>query len=73
MTRSSAQGVDRDGLIFGRVLRTEIIANGQAGELIVKMDDQPFAGKHLESWRRIEIAAGPLPVRRRSADYIMSE
>src|SRR5262245_5218360 len=37
------------------------------------MDDQPFAGKHVESRRRIEIAAGSLPVRRRATDHLVVE
>ena len=37
------------------------------------MDDQPFAGEYLESRRRIEIAAGPLPIRRRAADHLIVE
>ena len=37
------------------------------------MDDQLFAGKHLQSRRRIEIAARPLPVRRRAADHLIVE
>ena len=37
------------------------------------MDDQPFAGKHLQSRRRIEIAARHLPVRCRAADHLIVE
>ena len=37
------------------------------------MDDQPFAGKYLQGRRRIEIAARPLPVRRRAADHLIVE
>ena len=37
------------------------------------MDDQPFAGKHLQRRSRIEIAARALPVRRRAADHLIVE
>ena len=37
------------------------------------MDDQPFAGKHLQRRRRIEIAARRLAVRRRAADHLIVE
>ena len=35
------------------------------------MDDQPFAGKYLQSRRWIEIAARLLAVRRRAADHLV--
>ena len=35
--------VDRDRLTLGRVLRTEVIPDGQAGEVVLEMDDQPFS------------------------------
>src|SRR5262245_44229674 len=37
------------------------------------MDDQPFAGKYVQGGRRIEIAAGFLPVRRRAANHLIVE
>src|SRR5437588_7305697 len=37
------------------------------------MDDQPFAGKHLQSWRRVEIAARPLSVGRCASDHLIVE
>ena len=37
------------------------------------MDDQLFAGKHLQRRRRIEIAARALAVRRRAADHLIVE
>ena len=37
------------------------------------MHDQCFAGKHLQSRRRIKIAARALPVRRRAADHLVVE
>jgi len=37
------------------------------------MDDQPFAGKYLESGRWIEIAAGLLPVGCRAAEGLVVE
>jgi hypothetical protein len=37
------------------------------------MDDQPFAGKHPQRRRRIEIAARALAVRRRAADQLIIE
>ena len=37
------------------------------------MDDEPFAGKHLQRRRRIEIAARRPPVRRRAADQLIVE
>ena len=37
------------------------------------MDDQRFAGKHLQRRRRIEIAARRLAVRRRAADHLIVE
>jgi hypothetical protein len=49
-------------------LRNEVIPDGQAGEAVLEMDDQLFAGKYLESRRRIEIAAGLLPAGRRATD-----
>ena len=42
-------------LILGRVLRNKVIPDGQAGQAVFEMDDQPFAGKYLESGRWIEI------------------
>ena len=60
-------------MILGRVLRNEVIADGQAGQAIFEMDDQPFAGKYLERRRWIEIAAGLLPVGRRAKDHLVIE
>src|SRR5439155_17697396 len=37
------------------------------------MYDQPFAGKNLQSRRRIEVAARRPPVRRRAADHLIVE
>ena len=37
------------------------------------MDDQRFAGKYVQSGRRIEIAAGAAPVGRRAADHLIVE
>ena len=37
------------------------------------MDDQRFAGKYVQSGRRIEIAAGAPPVGRRAADHLIVE
>jgi hypothetical protein len=37
------------------------------------MDDQPFAGKHLERGRWIEVAAGLLSVGRRAMDDFVAE
>jgi hypothetical protein len=65
--------VDRDGLAVRRVLRTEVIADGQAGEAVLEMDDQPFAGKHMQRRRRIKIAARLPSVRRRAADHLIVE
>ena len=59
--RSHLLRVERNGLTLRRVLRTEVVPDGQAGEAVLEMDDQPFAGKHLESRRRIEIAADLCP------------
>ena len=44
-----------------------------AGEAVLKMNDQPFAGKYLQSRRRIEIAARLLPVRCRALDDLITE
>ena len=52
---------------------TEVIPDGQAAEAVPEMDDQLFAGKHLQRRRRIEIAARPLAVRRRAADHLIVE
>jgi hypothetical protein len=60
-------------LILGRVLRNEVIPDGQAAEAVFEMDDHPFAGKYLELGRGIEIAAGLLPVGCRAADYLVVE
>src|SRR5205085_2408608 len=62
---------DRNRLPPRRVLRIEVIPDGQAGELVPEMDDQPFAGKHLQGWGRIEIAARGLAVRRSAADHLI--
>src|SRR6516162_3670087 len=37
------------------------------------MDDQRFAGKYVQSGRRIEIATRPVPVRRRAANHFIVE
>src|SRR5262245_15334284 len=37
------------------------------------MDDQRFAGKYVQRWRRIEIAAGAAPVGRRAANHFIVE
>src|SRR5262249_7952074 len=65
--------VDRNGLALWRVLRTEVVADGQAREAVLEMDDQRFAGKYVQRRRRIEIATRPLPVRRRASDHLIVE
>src|SRR5690242_10057904 len=60
-------------MTFGRVLRTEVIPDGQAGEAVLQMDDQPFAGKYLQRRRWIKIAARSPPIRRRAADHFIIE
>ena len=60
-------------MTLGRVLRAEVIPDGQAGEVVLEMHDQRLAGKDLQSRRRIKIAARPLPVRRRAADHLVVE
>src|SRR5262249_34591718 len=65
--------VERNGLTLWRVLRTEVVPDGQAAEPVLEMDDQRFAGKYVQSGRRIEIAARPLPVGRRAANHFVVE
>ena len=65
--------IDRNGLTLGRVLRAEEIADREAGQAVPEVDDQLFAGKHLQRRRRIEIAARRLAVRRRAADQLVVE
>ena len=65
--------VEGDRLILGRVLRNKVIPDGQAAQAVFEMDDQPFAGKYLESGRWIEIAAGLLPVGCRAAEGLVVE
>src|SRR5262249_1421314 len=59
--------VERNGLTLWRVLRNEVVLDGQAAEPVLEMDDQPFAGKYVQRGRRIEIVAGAVPVGRRAA------
>src|SRR5262249_28789653 len=40
---------------------------------VLEMDDQPFAGKYVQRGRRIEIAAGAVPVGRRAANHFIVE
>ena len=49
------------------------IVDGQSGEAVLEMHNQLFAGKHVESRRRVQIAARSLPVRRRAADDLIVE
>ena len=65
--------IDRDGLTLGRVLRTEVVPDGQAGEAVLEMNDQPLAGKYLQGRRRIEIAARSLPIRGLAANQLIVE
>ena len=65
--------VERNRLTFGRVLRTKVIPDSQAGEAVLEMDDQPFAGKYLESGRWIEITPGLLPVGCRAPHHLVVE
>src|SRR5262249_15077253 len=65
--------VEGNGLIFKRVSRNEVIPDGQAGEAVFEMDDQPFARKYLESGCWIEVAAGLLPVGCRATDPLVAE
>ena len=65
--------VERNGLTLWRVLRSEVVLDGQAAEPVLEMDDQPFAGKYVQRGRRIEIAAGAVPVGRRAANHFIVE
>ena len=59
--------VDRHRLALGRVLRAEVVPDGQVGEGVVRVDDQRLAGKHLQRRRRVEIrrptSSRPTPCR----------
>ena len=71
--RGQLLGIERHLLALRRVLRIEEVADGQAGQAVLEMDDQRLARKDLQRRRGIEIVARHLPVRRRAADHLIAE
>ena len=61
------RGIDRDRLTFGRVRRVVVIADRQAAQTVVEVDDQRLSRVHLERRCRIDVVAGHVAVRCRSA------
>ena len=65
--------IERHRAVLPGVWRIEDVADGKIGERVVEMDDQRFAGKHLQGRRRVEIVARHFAVGRGAALHAIGE